>query len=642
MFRGGGRGGRGGRRGGGPIGGLIGLVGQGVGMAQEYRGHRREQRDARGASQQDLSTRSPEPSGTPERHARALPEDAPPAYEQAAAQSEVSLGSGQPPSSDAKNEPERWEDDTSDSDIENVSLVDDSEEWELDEALTPSDIQSLPSYEESEAMKEGETVDDLVREVMADSKPPVQPPQVTSEARAIERIPLPCPVVIPQRRPRKKARGFVRAYAPVLGDCGIDQDTFLKFLKNFYKSSQASPVFPLIQLAAGIAGMAPSVIAMAVSTAVGTAARVGEEMEVRARTNNFLDKMNDQLFKPAGLYAMIIKYKSDAEMQASAGGPFGSLASMIQPGRVDVSTNQTIAKYSRMGSHDSGERSMSDRMQNLRVASNTTRGTIELPEAAPLIFPDIDKKAITHDGPETFKDKTRDAKKFLADYLDRRAQMQYAMQDPNSTLTHQTRPFKSSLADPSHPLYTNTGGGLISLVSGGKVSPLDARTERRRDRAMHKDMRRIERGKEPRRESKRARRYGDDYAENLDARIMDRRERLQMIVDQRRGFGRGGRGFYDDQEEDYEDGGRYSGRRGFEGRGEYGEGSSRGMGRGGYGGRGRGGRGGMRGGGQGGGPLGMVKRVMREDVLYLMIVNMPSESELREAREEIEMARSRR
>lgn len=36
---------------------------------------------------------------------------------------------------------------------------------------------------------------------------------------------------------------------------------------------------------------------------------------------------------------------------------------------------------------------------------------------------------------------------------------------------------------------------------------------------------------------------------------------------------------------------------------------------------------------QGRGPLGMVKRIMTEDVLYLMIVNMPSEAEMAEARE---------
>lgn len=42
----------------------------------------------------------------------------------------------------------------------------------------------------------------------------------------------------------------------------------------------------------------------------------------------------------------------------------------------------------------------------------------------------------------------------------------------------------------------------------------------------------------------------------------------------------------------------------------------------------------------GGGPIGAVKRIMREDVLYLMIVNMPSEAEMAEAREKLEKANS--
>ena len=49
---------------------------------------------------------------------------------------------------------------------------------------------------------------------------------------------LSCPVIIPQRRPGSKIRGFVRAYAPALADFDIDQDAFLDFLKSFHKASQ--------------------------------------------------------------------------------------------------------------------------------------------------------------------------------------------------------------------------------------------------------------------------------------------------------------------------------------------------------------------------------------------------------------------
>jgi len=47
---------------------------------------------------------------------------------------------------------------------------------------------------------------------------------------------LSMPVVIPERRPGMKTRGFVRAYSNVLGEAGIDQDTWLEFLGGFEKS----------------------------------------------------------------------------------------------------------------------------------------------------------------------------------------------------------------------------------------------------------------------------------------------------------------------------------------------------------------------------------------------------------------------
>lgn len=163
---------------------------------------------------------------------------------------------------------------------------------------------------------------------------------------------LPCPVILPQRRPRKKARGFIRAYSPVLSECGISQEVFLKFLKNFHTSSQASPIFPIIRFSAAIAGLAPSVIAIAICAAAQVAASVGAEVQSRARTNDFLDRMNEELFKPAGLYCMIFKYKSDADMQQKS----SSLINLIRAERVDVTTtNQTIAKYTRTTASGDGD-----------------------------------------------------------------------------------------------------------------------------------------------------------------------------------------------------------------------------------------------------------------------------------------------
>lgn len=368
-----------------------------------------------------------------------------------------------------------------------------------------------------------------------------------------------------------------------------------------------------------MAGMAPSVIAMAVCTAVQVAAGIGEEAQRRSRTNNFLDRMNGELFKPAGLYAMIVKYKSDADMQAAAARKqdlIGGLASMVKSEPVDFSTTQTIAKYTRLPSDDGGERSMKDRMKGLRLASDTTKGTFELPESAPLIFPGNDQK-LEHEGPETFKDKTKDAKKFLADYFDRRAQVQYATQDPKSSLAvpESQRGFKSSLSDPNHPMHS---GGFVAFLSGGKITPMQAKRERRMERNLDRDVRRIERGREPRNR----RRYGDDYHEEVAHRSgcrfglgVDLAQRNPALAGRSFGLTSGpmahppGMGRREDV---------YSARRGLD------DGMLR------YA---------MRGAQRREGGVGAVKRIMREDVLYLLIVNMPNEEDLAQAREEMAAAR---
>jgi hypothetical protein len=46
------------------------------------------------------------------------------------------------------------------------------------------------------------------------------------------------PVILPQRRPKNKERGFVRAYAPILQTCGVGQTEFLQFLDGFAKAIQ--------------------------------------------------------------------------------------------------------------------------------------------------------------------------------------------------------------------------------------------------------------------------------------------------------------------------------------------------------------------------------------------------------------------
>lgn len=119
----------------------------------------------------------------------------------------------------------------------NVADVDQDEvAWQLDEMIErlkqPSsndDLYSLPhdnastylcderAGEEEKKLKQREA---LARELVFMAGP------LSKKSQR-----LPCPVIIPQRRPRDKGRGFVRAYAPVLEDSGISQEVFLQFLE---------------------------------------------------------------------------------------------------------------------------------------------------------------------------------------------------------------------------------------------------------------------------------------------------------------------------------------------------------------------------------------------------------------------------
>lgn len=94
---------------------------------------------------------------------------------------------------------------------------------------------------------------------------------------------LPFPVVLPQRRPETRSRGFIRAYAPVLMNTGIDQATFLDYLELFDKASQASPWLNAINLAGFAFSFLPAGISMAISVAIAISVKVAMEMQSRTR-----------------------------------------------------------------------------------------------------------------------------------------------------------------------------------------------------------------------------------------------------------------------------------------------------------------------------------------------------------------------
>ena len=298
---------------------------------------------------------------------------------------------------------------------------DDEADWALDDAAT--------AVEDDEP--DGEIVSakqslSLTGLILSEKKPTSKSPSK----------PLPSPVVTPQRRPGTKARGFVRAYAPVLQDSGIDHETFLGFLKEFHKAAQAHPIFDVLMVATAIAGFYPDPIIDLGIQAAQIAVAVGQEIQERWYLNKFLEQANKDLFVPNGLVALVVTYT-----------PANNVELEIGTQTVDIGAS-AVAKYgdSVVKSDDTSNadaetkkptrlEDLREKSKRMRIASGKTRGEVELPAVcAPLIFPTPDTMedkiaSKNRNNPARFADdiraKTKSSSKYVQDYFDRRAQTTY-------------------------------------------------------------------------------------------------------------------------------------------------------------------------------------------------------------------------
>lgn len=234
------------------------------------------------------------------------------------------------------------------------------------------------------------------------------------------RTPLPLPVIIPQRRPEKKSRGFAIAYAPSLENCGIDQQMFLDFILKFNKACETSPVLDVVNLAAFGVGFAPGIAPMIVSTVVPIAVQAAKHYQTKVQSSNYIKKANDEIFEPRGLFAMM---------------------TVIKPGQKSQIISMNIQSSS---------------------ADTSSGDQFEFPPSAPLVFFNERELLVASEKP---RNSYQRGSAFVSDYVDRRVQARYA----NEHLGDHLRPdpkFRSGWADPNHPAYS---GGLITLVSGGLI-----------------------------------------------------------------------------------------------------------------------------------------------------------------------------
>jgi hypothetical protein len=143
-----------------------------------------------------------------------------------------------------------------------------------------------------------------------------------------------------------------------------------------------------------------------------------------------------------------------------------------------------------------------EQMKMFKLTAGKSKGELELPEAAPLIYPGLEE-AIEKDN--VFKGSS----KFVAGYMDRRSAAIYvsylgleldrsklivrkAYQHPSSKLNvPQEKKFASRYSDPNHPA---SSGSISALLTGGAVDLSKGKRERRH---RIRDKRRQRRGLAP-------------------------------------------------------------------------------------------------------------------------------------------------
>ncbi|KAM0345009.1 hypothetical protein ACHAPU_006892 [Fusarium lateritium] len=316
-------------------------------------------------------------------------------------------------------------------------------QWELDE--TQSELLSSPQGD-STSTEEPQDTPDLVLDFL---KAHGSPTSASGQPGA--RLDL--PVIIAQRRPKDRARGFVRGYAPMLEEFGIDEDAWLDFLDKFDQSTLASPWIQVINFAEIGGFFIPFAPSIAISAAVYITIDVAKDLNSRQRSNKFLSRMNEQYFYPKGLCCLIMTWREDTGKSHDV-----------------IDLTSTVA--SSVGSYDSG---ISNKFKN---SSGKTYGDFALPEAAPLVFPTLDVLAAANNEESAgFKQSLGNKKTYINEYFDKRAQAQFALNKPDNLLANQQEApqFTSRYADPSHP---SNNGSLISLMTGGYVDPNQLRKGR--------------------------------------------------------------------------------------------------------------------------------------------------------------------
>ncbi|EXF82964.1 hypothetical protein CFIO01_01334 [Colletotrichum fioriniae PJ7] len=285
------------------------------------------------------------------------------------------------------------------------------------------------------------------------------PLDITRSSEDRQRLSL--PVLVPQRRPEKRARGFIRAYAPMLANVDINQDTFLDFIDTFNKSLEPNPWISAVNLA-GFAGQAlPDPASLLFGFAVEAATEAFMEGQSLFCSNKFLNYVNAEFFIPRGLVCLVVTWQPDNDS-----GQFAT--NFVE--EVDVPQTKPDLKQE-ISDIAAGKKKPSEGWQELKTEMGElmrpTHGDFSWPEPAPLIFPDFKGTPEIRDVEAKKKNVWDRMEDWINDHSDKRAQAIWIDENkhhPGMSLVPQPK-FKSRYADPNHQV---SSGDLVSMVTGGR------------------------------------------------------------------------------------------------------------------------------------------------------------------------------
>ncbi|KAF3044719.1 hypothetical protein E8E12_009721 [Didymella heteroderae] len=213
------------------------------------------------------------------------------------------------------------------------------------------------------------------------------------------------PVLIPQRRPNIRGRGFALAYAPILSTFDISQNAFLDFIITLNASIKPSPYLSAINLTSFACEASPEpLIGFLIGEAVETVTDAIMEVQSRMRSNDFLHKINDGFFMPRGLFAFVGMWRPNGNTnERAAARCVGEVTSTSHP-QVNVLSTAALIEESKTIAAKGGWRSFQNQVH---LAMLRADGEIAAIAPAPLLWPSAEEIAAAETPGKKFKNKSR-------------------------------------------------------------------------------------------------------------------------------------------------------------------------------------------------------------------------------------------